>query len=100
MPNTHLWKPEILALAVESDRIRLETLRESGRIMEEYDTLDAQVAEWAVCRHPPAKHDPSLLASTLGTLMQDHDWDTFGVWVHLEVLSSVWPYPVVFGRIW
>ena len=47
MPNTHLWKPEILDLAVESDRIRLETLRESGRILEECDTLDAQVAEWA-----------------------------------------------------
>ena len=82
MPNTHLWKPEILDLAVESDRTRLETLRASGRILEEYDTLDAQVAEWAVCHHPPAKHDPSLLASTLGTLMQDQDWDTFGVWVH------------------
>jgi len=82
MPNTHLWKPEILDLAVESDRIRLETLRAAGRILEEYDTLDAQVAEWAVCHHPPAKHDPSLLASTLGTLMQDKDWDTFGVWVH------------------
>lgn len=82
MPNSHLWKPEILELAVESDRIRLETLRESGRILEEYDTLDAQVAEWAVCHHPPAKHDPSLMASTLGTLMKDEDWDTFGVWVH------------------
>ena len=24
----------------------------------------------------------SLLAATLGTLMRDQDWDTFGVWVH------------------
>ena len=37
-----------------------------------------RVAEWAVCHHPPAKR-PSLLAATLGTLMRDQDWDTFGV---------------------
>ena len=82
MPSTHLWKPEILHLSEASDRIRLETLRSSGTILEEYDTLDAQVAEWAVCHHPPAKHDPSLLASTLAELMMGHDWNQFGVWVH------------------
>ena len=52
---------ELLDLSVESDHIRLNTLRESGTILEEYDTLDAQVAEWAVCHTPAAKHDPSLL---------------------------------------
>lgn len=80
MPSNHLWKPELLDLSVESDRIRLSSLRESGTILEEHDTLDSQVAEWAVCHTPAAKHDPSLLASTLGTLMADRDWDTFGVW--------------------
>ena len=82
MANTHLWKPELLDLSVESDRIRLNSLRESGSILEEYDTLDAQVAEWAVCHEPRAKQDPSLLAATLGTLMANEDWDTFGTWVH------------------
>lgn len=82
MAQTHLWKPELLDMSVESDRIRLNTLRESGSILEEYDTLDAQVAEWAVCREPQAKHDPSLMATTLAALMADEDWDTFGVWVH------------------
>lgn len=82
MPNTHLWKPELLNMAVESNRIRLNTLRASGAILEEYDTLDAQVAEWAVCHEPRAKQDPSLLAATLATLMVDEDWDSFGVWVY------------------
>ena len=45
MPQAHLWKPEVLNMAVESDRIRLNTLRADGSILEEYDTLDAQVAE-------------------------------------------------------
>ena len=80
MPTTHLWKPELLDVNVESDRIRLNSLRESGSILEEYDTLDSQVAEWAVCHTPAAKHDPSLLATTLGTLMADRDWDSFGTW--------------------
>lgn len=78
MPTTHLWKPELLDISIESDRIRLNALRESGSILEEYDTLDSQVAEWAVCHTPAAKHDPSLLATTLGTLMADRDWDSFG----------------------
>ena len=39
MPTTHLWKPELLDVSVESDRIRLNSLRESGSILEEYDTL-------------------------------------------------------------
>ena len=82
MPSTHLWKPELLDLSVESDRIRLNTLREGGSVLEEYDTLDAQVAEWAVCHRPAAKSDPSLLASTLSTLMEGEDWETFGTWVH------------------
>jgi len=80
MPTTHLWKPELLDVNVETDRIRLNALRESGSILEEYDTLDSQVAEWAVCQTPAAKHDPSLLATTLGTLMADRDWDSFGIW--------------------
>ena len=78
MPAAYLWKPELLDVNVESDRIRLNSLRESGSILEEYDTLDSQVAEWAVCHTPAAKHDPSLLATTLGTLMADRDWDSFG----------------------
>ena len=82
MAANHLWKPEILDLSVESNRIRLETLREGGSVLEEFDTLDAQVAEWAICHAPSAKHDPSLLASTLGALMEGRDWATFGVWVH------------------
>ena len=82
MPSNHLWKPEVLDLSVESNRIRLQTLREGGSVLEEFDTLDAQVAEWAICHAPAAKHDPSLLASTLGTLMEGRDWSTFGVWVH------------------
>ena len=82
MPTTHLWKPELLDLSVESDRIRLSSLRESGSILEEYDTLDSQVAEWAVCHTPAAKHDPSFLATTLGTLMADRDWDSFGTCGH------------------
>ena len=80
MPTSHLWKPELLNIAVESDRIRLSSLRESGSILEEYDTLDSQVAEWAICNTPSAKHDPSLLASTLGTLMAGKDWESFGIW--------------------
>ena len=80
MPAAYLWKPELLDVNVESDRIRLNSLRESGSILEEYDTLDSQVAEWAVCHTPAAKHDPSLLATTLGTLMADRDWDSFGTW--------------------
>ena len=80
MPTTHLWKPELLDVNSETDRIRLNSLRESGSILEEYDTLDSQVAEWAVCQTPAAKHDPSLLATTLGTLMADRDWDSFGIW--------------------
>lgn len=80
MPTTHLWKPELLDVNIETDRIRLNSLRESGSILEEYDTLDSQVAEWAVCQTPAAKHDPSLLATTLGTLMADRDWDSFGIW--------------------
>ena len=80
MPTSHLWKPELLNIAVESDRIRLSSLRESGSILEEYDTLDSQVAEWAICNTPSAKHDPSLLASTLGTLMEGKDWESFGIW--------------------
>lgn len=80
MPTTHLWKPELLDVNIETDRIRLNALRESGSILEEYDTLDSQVAEWAVCQTPAAKHDPSLLATTLGTLMADRDWDSFGIW--------------------
>ena len=43
MAKTHLWKPELLDMSVESDRIRLNTLREGGSVLEEYDTLDAQV---------------------------------------------------------
>ena len=82
MPSNHLWKPEVLDLSVESNRIRLQTLREGGSVLEEFDTLDAQVAEWAICHAPAAKNDPSLLASTLGTLMEGRDWSTFGVWVH------------------
>ena len=82
MASNHLWKPELLDLAVESHRIRLQTLREGGSILEEFDTLDAQVAEWAICHAPTAKQDPSLLASTLGALMEGRDWSTFGVWVH------------------
>jgi len=81
MAKTHLWKPELLDMSVESDRIRLNTLREGGSVLEEYDTLDAQVAEWAVCHEPAAKKDPSLLASTLSTLMEDQDWEHFGVWI-------------------
>lgn len=81
MAKTHLWKPELLDVSIESDRIRLDALRRSGAILEEYDTLDAQVAEWAVCHEPRAKQDPSLLAQTLGSLMADEDWDSFGVWV-------------------
>lgn len=82
MPTTHLWKPELLELSVESNRIRLQTLRESGTIVEEHDTLDSQVAEWAICHEPAAKNDPSMLAATLGRLMEGRDWKTFGVWVH------------------
>ena len=52
MPQTHLWKPELLDMSVESERIRLETLRANGSILESFDTLDAQVAEWAVCHRP------------------------------------------------
>ena len=81
MAIKHVWKPELLDLAVESDRIRLTTLRESGAVTEEFDTLDAQVAEWAVCQTPAAKRDPSLMASTLSALMDGQDWDHFGVWV-------------------
>ena len=58
MPTTHLWKPELLELSVESNRIRLQTLRESGTIVEEHDTLDSQVAEWAICHEPAAKNEP------------------------------------------
>ncbi len=81
MAQTHLWKPEVLDMSVESDRIRLNTLRVHGSILEEYDTLDAQVAEWAVCHEPAAKQDPTVLAETLGSLMANQDWDTFGVFV-------------------
>ena len=47
MPSNHLWKPEVLDLSVESNRIRLQTLREGGSVLEEFDTLDAQVAAGA-----------------------------------------------------
>lgn len=82
MPSTHLWQPELLDMSQESHRIRWESLKASGTVLEVHDTLDAQVAEWAICHAPAAKHDPTLLASTLATLMEGRDWDTFGVWVH------------------
>lgn len=82
MSHNHLWQPEILDLSSASDKTRWESLQASGAVLEVYDTLDAQVAEWAVCHEPSAKHDPTLLANTLASLMADRDWDTFGVWVH------------------
>ena len=81
MPQTHLWKPELLDMSVESDRIRLETLRANGSILESFDTLDAQVAEWAVCHRPEGKSEPTILADALAELMAEHDWDVFGVQV-------------------
>lgn len=78
----HLWQPELLDMSQESHRIRWESLKASCTVLEVHDTLDAHVAEWAICHAPAAKHDPTLLASTLATLMEGRDWDTFGVWVH------------------
>ena len=82
MPLTHSWKPEVLDMSVESDRIRLESIKQSSDSLEIHDTLDSQVAEWAICRNPQSKQNPTLMAATLTTLMEGKDWEEFGVWVH------------------
>ena len=82
MARTHLWQADVFDMAVESDRIRLEGLRLSNASLEVHDTLDSQVAEWAICRNPMAKQDPSIMASTLTGLMEGEDWEAFGTWVH------------------
>ena len=82
MARTHLWQADVFDMAVESDRIRLEGLRLSNASLEVHDTLDSQVAEWAICRNPLAKQDPSIMASTLTGLMEGEDWEAFGTWVH------------------
>ena len=56
MPTTHLWQPELLDMSQESHRIRWESLKASGTVLEVHDTLDAQVAEWAAEFGPSRNH--------------------------------------------
>jgi tRNA A37 threonylcarbamoyladenosine dehydratase len=79
--NEKSWKAEILDPSKEEGQIRFSTLKSSGVISSEIDTLESQVAELAITRDPTLKQDPSGLATAISQVIGNKDWDTFGRWV-------------------
>ena len=79
--DTLSWKAEIIDPSTVEGVNRFSELKLDGSIQTVSDTLENQVAELALIRHPFLKQDPSGLAKAIGEILGENDWETYGCWV-------------------
>ena len=79
--DTRNWKPEIIDPSSSEGLKRFSQLKLDGTIRTVSDTLENQVAELALIRHPLLQQDPSGLVKAIGEILGENDWETFGCWV-------------------
>jgi len=82
------WKPEIIDPSSSEGLKRFSQLKLEGTIRTVSDTLENQVAELALIRHPNLQQDPSGLAKAIGEILGKNDWETYGCWVVFHWLGS------------
>jgi hypothetical protein len=75
------WKAEIIDPSTSEGLDRFAKLKLDGTIRTVSDTLENQVAELAVIRNPMLKQNPIGLAMTIGKILGDDNWDSYGCWV-------------------
>lgn len=80
--TTLTWQPEVIEPGSAPGQARLLALRASGTIHEEWDTLDAQLAELAIVRNPQIKGNPAAIAEEVERELSEKGRDGYGVWIH------------------
>lgn len=74
------WRPELFLPSRDEDRLALEALFGTGKVREVRDTIDAQLAELAMCREPGLARDPQALRDATRTQLAGAEPWEYGTW--------------------
>ena len=75
------WRPEVFRLAQPEDRKRLEDVRREGKVKEEVDTLENQLAELVIVRNPQLSGNPEAFGRAVRAELGESGWEGYGAWV-------------------